>query len=72
MNSLRPKSVLEFDDCKLKRAEKTNSLYVIIDEELNWNDQYKSVSVKFAGLHSKLGDLYHALVESHVRESHVR
>ena len=59
--------------------KKTKSLGIIVDEGLNWKDQYKSLLGKVAGglsslkklkdilPQSKLCDVYRALFESHLR-----
>ena len=63
---------------KLKCVKETKSLGIIVDEGLNWNEQYRKVKGKVSGglwslkklmkivLQSQLVNIYHALVESHL------
>ena len=74
---------LELNDSEIKRVEKTKSLGVIIDEGLKWKDQCKLLTRKLAGglsslkkledvlPQSKLCDVYHALLEIHLRYGNV-
>ena len=68
---------------EIKHVKETNSLGIIVDEGLNWNEQYKKVKGKVSGglwslkklmkivLQSQLVNIYHALVESHLRYANV-
>ena len=67
------------NDSEIKRVTKTKSLGVIVDEGLNWEDQFSKVKGKInGGLKSlkklknlisqpKLDHVYRALIESHLR-----
>ena len=67
----------------IKRVKKTKSLGVIVDEGLNWEEQFKTVKGKLHGgltslkklknilPQSQLSNVYRALVESHMRYADV-
>ena len=64
---------------EIKCVKETKSLGILVDEGLNWNEQYSKVKGKVSGglwslkklmkivLQSQLVNIYHALVESHLR-----
>ena len=68
---------------EVKRVSNTKSLGVMVDEYLNWDEQFKSVKSKICGglaslkklksifLQSKLCSVYYAIVESHLRNADV-
>ena len=70
---------LNLNASEIKRVAKTKSLGVIVDERLNWDDQFNKVKGKVScGLKSlkklqnllsqfQLDHVYRALVESHLR-----
>ena len=72
---------LNLSNSDIKRVDKTKSLGVIVDEKLNWDEQFKGT--KGEGLaallkilekvvpQSQLCDIYYALIESHLRYADV-
>ena len=74
---------LELDRKEIKRVSNTKSLGVMVDEYLNWDEQFKSVKSKICGglaslkklknilPQSKLCCVYYAIVESHLRYADV-
>ena len=74
---------LELGSKEIKRVSNTKSLRVMVDEYLNWDEQFKSVKSKiYGGLaslrnlknilpQSKLCSVYYASVESHLRYADV-
>ena len=68
---------------EIKRVPSTKSLGVMVDEYLNWDDQFKIVKSKFCARlaslkklknilpQSKLGSVYYAIVESYLRYADV-
>ena len=74
---------LELGSKEFKRVSNTKSLGVMVDEYLNWDEQFKSVTSKICGglallkklknilPQSKLCSIYYAIVESHVRYADV-
>ena len=74
--SLEP---LMLNGAEIKDVKETKSLGIIVDEGLNWNEQYRKVKGKVSGglwslkklmkivPQSQLVNIYHALVESHLR-----
>ena len=40
---------MPFNDSEIKRVAKTKSLGVIVDEGLNWDDQFSKVKGKISG-----------------------
>ena len=75
--------VLKLNNCDIKRVDKAKSLGVIIDEKLNWNEQFRrtkgTTSRGLAALkklknvipQSQLCNVYYALIESHLRYADV-
>ena len=71
--------VLKLNASDIKRVDKTKSLGLIIDEKLNWDEQFKRTKGKMSGglvalkklknivPQSQLCNVYHALIESHLR-----
>ena len=41
--------VLKLNNSDIKRVNKTKSLGVIVDEKLNWDDQFKRIKGKMSG-----------------------
>ena len=74
---------LNLNDSEIKRVAKTKSLGVMVDEGLNWDDQFSKVKGKISGglkslkklknliSQSQLDHVYRALVESHLRYANV-
>ena len=74
---------LELGRKEIKRGSNTKSLGVMIDEYLNWDEQFKSIKNKICGglaslnkpknilPQSKLCCVYYAIVESHLRNADV-
>ena len=74
---------LELCSKEIKRVSTTKSLGVMVDEYLNWDEQFKSVRSKICGgpaslkklknilPQSKLCCVYYAIVESHLRYANV-
>ena len=70
---------LELGTKEIKRVSNTKSLGVMVDEYLNWDEQFKSGKSKICGglaslkklknilPQSKLWSVYYAIVESHLR-----
>ena len=83
MNALHMPGRLEIDGSELNRVLQTKSLGVIVDGNLKWDEHYKVVKGKiYGGLaslrklrnilsQSKLCNVYHAVVESHLRYADV-
>ena len=79
-SSLEP---LMLNGAVIKRVKETKSLGILLDEGLNWKEQYSKVKGKVSsGLYSltklmkivpqsQLVNVYHALVESHLRRANV-
>lgn len=79
VNALNISNALTLNGSDIKRVTKTKSLGVTVDENLKWEEQYKTVKGKvFGGLASlkklrniipqtKLCSVYYAIVESHLR-----
>ena len=67
------------DNLEIKRISRIKSLGVMVDGNRNWDEQFKTVKNKiYGGLatlkkfknilpQSKLGSVYYAIVESHLR-----
>ena len=74
---------LKLNDSEIKRVSKTKSLGVMVDENLKWDEQFKTVKNKICGglaslkklknslPQSKLCSVYYAIVESHLRYADV-
>ena len=74
---------LHLNDSEIKRVTKTKSLGVMVDEGLNWEDQFNKVKGKINGglqslkkltnltSQSQLDHVYRALIESHLRYANV-
>ena len=74
---------LELGSREIKRVSNTKSPRVMVDEYLNWDEQFKSVKSKICGglallkklknilSQSKLSSVYYAIVESHLRYADV-
>ena len=74
---------LQLNDSDIKRVSKTKSLGVMVDENLRWDEQFKTVKNKIGGglaslkklknilPQSKLCSVYYAIVESHLRYADV-
>ena len=74
---------LKVNGTEIKRVRKTKSLAVIVNENLSWNEHFKSLKGRVASslsalkklenilAQSKLCEFYHALVESHIRYRNV-
>ena len=68
---------------EIKHVKETKSLGIIVDEGLNWNEQYRKAKGKVSGglwslkklmkivPQSQVVYIYHALVESHLRHANV-
>ena len=75
--------VLKLDNSDIKRVEKVKSLGVIVDEKLNWEEQFQRTKGKMSrGLaalkklkniipQSQMCNVYYSLVESHLRYADV-
>ena len=75
--------VLKLNNCDVKRVDKAKSLGVLIDEKLNWEEQYRRTKGKISGgfaapkglknviPQSQLCNVYYALIESHLRYAEV-
>ena len=75
--------VLNLNNCDLKSADKAKSLGVIIDEKLNWEEQFRHTKGKLSGglaalkrltnviQQSQLCNVCFALIESHLRYADV-
>ena len=71
--------VLRLNSCDVKRVDKAKALGVIIDEKLNWEEQFRCTKGKISGgraalrrlknviPQSQLCNVYYALIESHLR-----
>ena len=74
---------LELGSKEIKRVSNTKSLGVMVDEYLNWDEQFKSVKSRICGglaslkklknilLQSKLCCVYYTIVESRLRYADV-
>ena len=74
---------LHLNDSEIKRVTKTKSLGVMVDEGLNWEDQFDKVKGKINGglkslkklknliSQSQLDHVYRALIKSHLRYANV-
>ncbi len=74
---------LKLNDSEIKRVSKTKSLGVMVDENLKWDEQFKTVKNKICGglaslkklknilPQSKLCSVYYAIIESHLRYADV-
>ena len=83
VNKVEISEPLNLNDSEIKRVAKSKSLGVIVDERLNWNNQFNKVKGKVScGLkslkklqnllsQSQLDHVYRALVESHLRYANV-
>ena len=75
--------VLKLNNSDIKRVNTTKSLGVIVDEKLNWDEQFKRIKGKMSGglaalkklknvvPQSQLCNVYCALIESHLRYADV-
>ena len=75
--------MLKVNNCGIKRVDKAKSLGVIIDEKLNWDEQFRRTKSKMSGglaalkkmkniiSQSQLCNVYYALSESHLRYADV-
>ena len=75
--------VLKLDNSDIKRVEKVKSLGVIVDEKLNWEEQFQRTKGKMSGglaalkklkniiPQSQMCNVYYSLVESHLRYADV-
>ena len=82
-NKIEVHEPLRLNDSDTKRVTNTKSLGIIVDEGLNWEQQYKTVPNKRQGglqslrrlksilSHSSLRNVYRALVKSHSRYADV-
>ncbi len=82
-NKVEIQDTLRLNGSDIKRVKKTKSLGVIVDEGLNWEEQFKTVKGKVRGglaslkklknilPQSQLSNVYRALVESHMRYADV-
>ena len=82
-NKVEISEPLNLNDSEIKRVAKTKSLGVMVDERLNWDDQFDKVKGKINGglkslkklknliSQSQLDHVYRALIESHLRYSNL-
>ena len=75
--------VLKLNNCDIKRVDMAKSLGVIIDEKLNWDEQFTRTKGKMIGglaalkalrnviPQSQLCNVYYALIESQLRYADV-
>ena len=75
--------VLKLNNFDIKRVNKTKSLGVIVDEKLNWDEQFKRTKGKLSGglstlkkltnivPQSQLCNVYYTPIESHLRYADV-
>ena len=82
-NKILSHEPLMLNGAEIKHVKETKSLGIIVDEGLNWNEQHKKVKGKVSGglwslkklmkivPQSQLVNIYHALVESHLRYANV-
>ena len=82
-NKVEIHETLRLNGADIKRVKKTKSLGVIVDEGLNWEEQFKTIKGKVSGgltslkklknilPQSQLSNVYRALVESHMRYADV-
>ena len=78
-NKISSHEPLMLNGAEIKHVKETKSLGVIVDEGLNWSEQFRKVKGKVSGglwslkklmrivPQSQLVNIYHALVESHLR-----
>ena len=83
INEIETLAPLKLNGTEIKRVRKTKSLGVIVDENLSWKEHFRFLKGKVtSGLsalkklknilpQSKLCEVYHALVESHLRYGNV-
>ena len=82
-NKVEISQPLHLNDSEIKRVTKTKSLGVMVDEGLNWDDQFNKVRGKINGglkslknlknliPQSQLDHVYRAVIESHLRYANV-
>ena len=82
-NKVEISEPLNLNDSEIKRVAKTKSLGVMVDEGLNWDDQFSKVKGKISGSlkslkelknlisQSQLDHVYRALIESYLRYANV-
>ena len=82
-NKISSHEPLMLNGAEIKRVKETKSLGILVDEGLNWKEQYSKVKGKVSGElwslkklmkivpQSQLVNIYHALVESHLRYANV-
>ena len=82
-NKVEISQPLHLNDSEIKRVTKTKSLGVMVDEGLNWDDQFNKVKGKMNGglkslkklknliPQSQLDHVYRAVIESHLRYANV-
>ena len=82
-NKISSHEPLMLNGAEIKRVKETKSLGILVDEGLNWKEQYSKVKGKVSGglwslkklmkivPQSQLVNIYHALVESHLRYANV-
>ena len=79
LNTLNTSNPLTINGTDIKRVTKMKPLGIVVDENLSWDEQYKTLTGKIYGGRSSLKMLkyiipqtnlcsvYYALVESHLR-----
>ena len=82
-NKVEISEPLNRNDSEIKRVTKAKALRVMVDEGLNWDDQFSKVKGKISGglkslkklknlfSQSQLDHVYHALIESHLKYANV-
>ena len=82
-NKVEISEPLNLNDSEIMRVAKTKLLGVMVDEGLNWDDQFRKVKGKISGglksmkklknliSQSQLDHVYRALIESHLRYANV-
>ena len=82
-NKISSHEPLMLNGAEIKRVKETKSLGILVDEGLNWKEQYGNVKGKVSGglwslkklmklvPQSQLVNIYHALVKSHLRCANV-
>ena len=82
-NKVEISQPLHLNDSEIERVTKTKSLGVMVDEGLNWDDQFNKVKGKMNGglkslkklknliPQSQLDHVYRAVIESHLRYANV-
>ena len=82
-NKILSHEPLMLNGAEIKHVKETKSLGIIVDGGLNWNEQWRKVKGKVSGglrslkklmkivPQSQLVNIYHALVESHLRHANV-